>query len=74
MLEGIDDAGLTLSYQSEGILEMLLDMTNESEAEYHAKLVSLQTTIQLFRRYENELLPYLPDKDEYLLNNVTHQA
>ena len=74
MLEGIDKAGLTLSYQSEGILESLLYMINESEAEYHARVVSLQTTIKLFRRYENELLPQLADKDDYLQNNSTHQA
>ena len=74
MLQGIDAAGLTLTYQSEGLLEELSEMADGSEAEYRAKVASLEATIKLFKRYENELLPQLADKDEYLKNNSTHQA
>ena len=49
-------------------------MIDGSEAEYRAKVASLDTTIKLFKRYENELLPQLADKDEYLKNGEDHPA
>ena len=38
------------------------------------RILSMKETRRLFQCYENELLPLLPDKDEYLKNNSTNQS
>ena len=38
------------------------------------RVLSMKETRRLFQCYENELLPLLPEKDEYLKNNSTNQA
>ena len=70
----LDEIGLTLSYQSEGIGEELLCMLQSSSFPNGYKRHRLQETHQLFMRYESELLPMLADREEYLQNHVTHQV
>jgi hypothetical protein len=77
MLQGLDDIGLTLSYQSEGIGEALTSKIQETTSRCIAVQVELDAVkdiSRLFSRYESELLPLLMDKDEYLKNHCTHQA
>ena len=69
MLRGLDDIGLTVSYQSEGIGELLTQMIDNKKAEFD----KLNNTCLLFSKYEKELERYLVNRDEYFKNNVTNQ-
>ena len=69
MLRGLDDIGLTVSYQSEGIGELLTQMIDNKKAEFD----KLNNTCLLFSKYEKELERYLVNRDRYFKNNVTNQ-
>ena len=69
MLRGFDEIGLSLSYQSEGIGELLSSKIHERQAE----LEMLRDTTLLFFKYEGELKRFLVNRDVYFRNNDTHQ-